>query len=346
MQSEHNAAGRRSSRSITVRTLLLSAWFAMLASLSACGGGRLDDVQPAARQALASTATSQDPFGGFFDKDTVSNELLDFGEQRFPQYFPGHGTTGTFQQYLYRFYPTTGVYLGVDQNTGGVYVMGGPFGAAPTFEGALTDFITPRGANLVNVGNAWHNLLTVTASWQTNWTTPDGRKWVFTVSTAAGPVSTFALTGASGSTTLQTSSFSVDGVSGGSVTQTLFRNGDALFGIDHGDGGCSTVAPLAFGPPSGTAAIGNWADLGASEDYNTCSPQAASDGTTRNMWSLQKDGADISFFCISALSKDASGQSIGDEEDCIEVWGDGTLGRRAKITINIPGVPTITSRNF
>jgi hypothetical protein len=345
MQSEHNGAGRRASRPIAVRTLLLSAWFAMLASLTACGGGGLDDAQPVARQALASAAASQDPFGGF-DKNTVSNQLLDFGEQRFPQFFPGHGTTGAFQQYLYRFYPTTGVYLGVDQNTGGIYVMGGPFGAAPTFEGALTSFITPRGATSVNVGNAWHNLLTVTASWQTNWTAPDGGKWVFTASTAAGPAGTFPFTGASGSTTLQTSSFSVDGVSGGSVTQTMFRNGDALFGIDHGDGGCSTVAPLAFGPPSGSAAIGMSGDLGASEDYNSCNPQAASsDGTTRNDWSVQTE-AGITFFCASAQSRDTSGQIIDSEEDCIEASADGTLGHRARFTINIPDVPTITSRNY
>jgi hypothetical protein len=249
MQFEHKTAGRRSSHRDTFQTLLLSAWFAMLASLSACGGGGLDEVQPAARQALASAAASQDPFGGF-DKVTVSDQLLDFGEQRFPQYFPGPGVTVAFQQYLYRFYPTTGVYLGVDQNTGGVYVMGGPFGAAPAFQGALTNFITPRGATSVNVGNAWHNLLTVTASWQTYWTAPDGRKWAFTVSTAAGPVGTFALTGASGSTTIQTSSFSVDGVNEGSVTQTQYRNADAPFGIDHGDGGCSTVAPWRSGRPA------------------------------------------------------------------------------------------------
>jgi hypothetical protein len=102
---------------------------------------------------------------------------------------------------------------------------------------------------------------------------------------------------------------------------------------------------LAFGPPSGSTVIGDWGELGASEDYNTCSPQASSDGTTRNYWSLQTE-AGITLFCVTSQSKDASGQSLGDEEDCIEASADGTLERRARITINVPNVPTITSRNY
>ncbi len=100
--------------------------------------------------ALAATQTSTgpaSPYGAASPADAIE-QLLNFGEASYAMYFPKHTDTLTFQQYRYRYYPDTGVYLGVADGTGGttdggVYVMGGPFGTTPTYVGQLTSYITP-----------------------------------------------------------------------------------------------------------------------------------------------------------------------------------------------------------
>jgi hypothetical protein len=64
--------------------------------------------------------------------------LMDWAEIRFPQYFPMHQQDLTAAPYIYRYYPETGVYLGVDGNT--VRVLGGPFGFAAVTVGTLAQF--------------------------------------------------------------------------------------------------------------------------------------------------------------------------------------------------------------
>ena len=78
-----------------------------------------------------------------------ARQLMDYGENVLPGFFPGHEATGTFGPILYRFYPSTGIYLGVvvtanpTYTLNGVYVMGGSFGGAPRYVGQLTQFVTP-----------------------------------------------------------------------------------------------------------------------------------------------------------------------------------------------------------
>ncbi|BCX81618.1 hypothetical protein MIT9_P1196 [Methylomarinovum caldicuralii] len=54
--------------------------------------------------------------------------VMDAGEAQYPQYFPSHETTRWFDPYLYRFYPETGVYLGINEDEKAVYLLGGVFG--------------------------------------------------------------------------------------------------------------------------------------------------------------------------------------------------------------------------
>lgn len=65
-------------------------------------------------------------------------ELLDFAERSFPQFFPTREPNQTFDPYIYRFYPSTGAYLGVDGRA--VRVLGGPFGSQPLDVGTLDDY--------------------------------------------------------------------------------------------------------------------------------------------------------------------------------------------------------------
>lgn len=79
----------------------------------------------------------------------AANQLMDYGESAYPTLFPGHPATASFTPFAYRYYPQTGMYLGVvvsdapGYRFGGVYVMGGRFGTAPTYAGLVTDFIAP-----------------------------------------------------------------------------------------------------------------------------------------------------------------------------------------------------------
>lgn len=71
----------------------------------------------------------------------AANQLMDYAETWFPQFFPEHASTGNTLGYDYRAY-STGIYLGV--RDGQVYVLGGILGSEVIAVGALTDFITPQ----------------------------------------------------------------------------------------------------------------------------------------------------------------------------------------------------------
>jgi hypothetical protein len=86
-------------------------------------------------------------------------QLFDFAEAHFPQYFPGHQATRSSEPFLYRHYPETGAYIGVVVEPGsgfeqhGLYVMGSDFGPSPVYIGpmsALLDFDKDGVANAVD----------------------------------------------------------------------------------------------------------------------------------------------------------------------------------------------------
>ncbi len=134
----------------------LAAWVAAFV-LASCGGGAGDATRgatPAAAVAeLRATAQALAPSSA--TSAAAADQLMNFGESVYGQYFPGHKATQSFPPFLYRYYPETNVYLGVvvtdgaGYPLGGVYVMGGAFGNSPLFVGPLTAFITPDpgGAN-------------------------------------------------------------------------------------------------------------------------------------------------------------------------------------------------------
>ncbi len=81
--------------------------------------------------------------------EEAARQLMDFAQVHYAVYFPSHPATQSFPPFLYRYYPATGIYLGVVVTAGmgyaenGVYVMGGDFGNEPLFVGPLSAFITP-----------------------------------------------------------------------------------------------------------------------------------------------------------------------------------------------------------
>ena len=62
-----------------------------------------------------------------------SEQIMNDAQQVYPQFFPSSQTTLEFSPYRYRFYPSTEIYLGINQNDSGVYVLGGAFGSSQVY---------------------------------------------------------------------------------------------------------------------------------------------------------------------------------------------------------------------
>ncbi len=62
-----------------------------------------------------------------------SEQIMNDAQQVYPQFFPSSQTTLEFAPYRYRFYPSSGIYLGINQNDSGVYVLGGSFGSSEDY---------------------------------------------------------------------------------------------------------------------------------------------------------------------------------------------------------------------
>lgn len=134
----------------------LGAAMALALALAACGGGQPDEASAApgagalqAIQAQRVAQAVQAAPAAAVAPEQAAQQLMDFAESRFPEFFPGHPATQSAAPFAFRHYPATGTYLGVVTAAGsayaanGVYVMGGSFGDAPQYVGQLTDFITP-----------------------------------------------------------------------------------------------------------------------------------------------------------------------------------------------------------
>lgn len=86
----------------------------------------------------------------FAAADTASDTetLLNWAENSFPRYFAPHQTTQSINPWLFRHYPETGIYAGVNLTDNNVYVMGGPWGNTPTLIDTLPNLFA-----LANSGN-------------------------------------------------------------------------------------------------------------------------------------------------------------------------------------------------
>ncbi|MCH9638301.1 MAG: hypothetical protein K0U40_02300 [Betaproteobacteria bacterium] len=69
----------------------------------------------------------------FSDTATDAETLLNWAEKTFPQFFPSNQATQNIEPFLFRHYPETDIYVGVNQNDNGVYGLGGIWGNNPTF---------------------------------------------------------------------------------------------------------------------------------------------------------------------------------------------------------------------
>lgn len=128
---------------------------AAAALLAGCGGG--DNPAPAHEAAATALRahTLSVKAASAVAPDEAARQLMDYAEARsdLKVYFPSHQATQDFGPFKFRYYPTSGIYLGVvvtaDPNyiLNGVYVMGGEFGNNPIYVGKVTDYIVPTDPN-------------------------------------------------------------------------------------------------------------------------------------------------------------------------------------------------------
>lgn len=80
---------------------------------------------------------------GLVKADTASDAetVLNWAENTYPALFPSHQATQNINPWLFRFYRETGIYVGVNQDDHGVYVLGGPWGNNVTFIGTLPEVV-------------------------------------------------------------------------------------------------------------------------------------------------------------------------------------------------------------
>jgi len=120
--------------------------------IAGCGGG--DESASITPQNAAAALRAQGSQGAIKLAATTADsadQLLDYAESHLPNFFPSHQPTQAFAPFKFRYYPETGIYLGVVVTAGmgytlnGVYVAGGGLGtlANPLYVGLLTDYITP-----------------------------------------------------------------------------------------------------------------------------------------------------------------------------------------------------------
>lgn len=142
-------------------TRRLLAWFGTVVAMVACGGGADDDARarreraeidfhaaagiivPAPRRTALASERQARAAAAAADVDAIdaATQLMDFAEATFPAYFPSRQFNRQQTPYLYRFYPESGIYLGV--SAGKVYLVGGPFGSTVRLVGPLLDYIAP-----------------------------------------------------------------------------------------------------------------------------------------------------------------------------------------------------------
>ncbi len=91
---------------------------------------------------------------GIFSLKNSVETIFDWAETNFPQHFPTKEKTQISAPWSFRYYPTTNIYLGVNNDDNGVYVLGGTFGGTPlridSRESILNQAI---GVNAVLCGN-------------------------------------------------------------------------------------------------------------------------------------------------------------------------------------------------
>lgn len=79
-----------------------------------------------------------------------AEDIFEWAEKAYSQFFSSERNTDVFDPWLYRYYPSTNVYLGVNNNDASVYVLGGVFGNQPVRIDTVTAVLKIKDADIAS----------------------------------------------------------------------------------------------------------------------------------------------------------------------------------------------------
>lgn len=206
----------------------------------------------------------------------------------------------------------------------------------------------PPAPGTFNAFQAWKNFLTTTRTWTVTGTANDGKSYTIALSTSPGTTQLFPINGTAYATARVTAEQKVGGLTiGSSEALTYYDSTYAAVGtrnvINTAPATCS-VATSSELPPVATALQTN-GPLQVFNDLNGCLPNSTTTGTSTTTWSVVNN-ENIDFFCLSTAVRNANNAVTSTELDCIEVQQDGTLGDKARISVQVTGGLTLVARNY
>jgi hypothetical protein len=206
---------------------------------------------------------------------------------------------------------------------------------------------TPPPSGSYNAEAALRNFLSTQRAWTVTGRASDGRDWQFGLTTTPQPPAVFGATGITQSRQQFSVTISVNGVFAGSdaITYHYTPNPLRMAGVLGSDGGC-TLATTANTPPA-AAAVNASGLLYEGPGLSSCAPGAPAVANSRSVWSVEAE-AGFALFCLNTEGTTPQGVVVGRESDCFEVQPDGTLGGRARLSIQLfaPQALTVVAKNY
>ena len=204
------------------------------------------------------------------------------------------------------------------------------------------------------VGQGYANLLAANRSWTTTGVGSDGRTYTFTLQTQRLADAAFPLTGVTAARVRQTSTVTASSpspVNSPSTTDSYYSLSTGLLigTYSPDDGSCSRVTASTALPAQATA--GGTGPLTTEAELNGCTSTSAQTATTTSTWSLvaaaSANGGAFALLCENASIVGSGTVTSGTAAYCVEIGTDGSLGSRAKLTINVPSLPfSLTATNY
>jgi hypothetical protein len=196
----------------------------------------------------------------------------------------------------------------------------------------------PPSPDSFDVGAAWRNFLTTSNNWSVAGEADNGSNYTVDLTTTPGNPATFS--GITYATTTTTALLALEGLPIGRTDSVTYFDADTYVAagtsnIVNAESETCSAAVSSDMPPS-AAEVGDSGPLQTLEDLDGCETNSAQTGTTVTTWSLEEE-AGATFFCLNTVARELDDTVEFTESDCFEVDQDGTLGDKARITLEQPG---------
>ena len=202
-----------------------------------------------------------------------------------------------------------------------------------------------------DVAAAWSSVLNADAAFSLSGVGSDNFGYTLVVDLQPFGTGAYPPTGQVWARSIQRSSLSSGNtlLSDTQTTQFFDPATNELIAVASSDGTCADIVSNGVLPRA--ANVGSVGVLYDAVIYDSCSPSAAAEGSVASRWSIEAE-AGVPFFCVNSEQRDAFGNAIAAEQDCIEVDSLGRLGALARMTVvvhpsaAVPGGFSLVARNY